>query len=174
MAPMLFLIGARAAGKTTCGRALSKSMGLEFFDTDAILRERAGRSVAQIVECEGWEGFRQRESDVLRSLASGAQGGVVATGGGMVLAPDNRALLRRSGLVVFLDAPAEVLAARLEAAPKAAQRPPLGVGNAGVLEEVRAVLAARRELYLATAHRVVNAARPLPEVLADLQSLCSG
>jgi shikimate kinase len=176
---LLFLIGARAAGKTTCGRALAQGLGLPFFDTDSLVRERAGLCVAQIVEREGWAGFRRRESAALRSLAPGLAGagrslaGVVATGGGLILDPANRELLRRHGLVVFLDAPPEVLAARLAAAPEAAQRPALGGGKQSLLDEARAGLAARRALYLAAAHQVLDAARPLREVLAELRNLCA-
>lgn len=173
MQSLLFLIGARAAGKTTCGRELAGRLGLPFFDTDFTLQESAGLSVAEIVEREGWEGFRRRESEVLRSLvaSAGPQKAVVATGGGMILEPGNRELLRGHGQVVFLDAPAEVLAARLEASPDAALRPALVAEGRSALEEVRTVLAARHALYLATAHQVIDAARPLSEVLDDLQGL---
>lgn len=186
MPKLLFLIGARAAGKTSCGQALARRLGLPFFDTDAMLQAEAGLSVAEIVEREGWPGFRRRESETLRGLAAKAEVGagsatgaapqaplvaVAATGGGIVLSAENRALLRRHGLVIFLDAPAKVLAARLEAAPEAALRPALtALGNKGqgVLEEVRAVLAERRELYLESAHRVVDAARSLEEVVGEV------
>ena len=59
---ILFLVGARASGKTTIGKAVAKILGLPFADTDQRLLESAGRTVDQIVEAEGWPGFRQRGS----------------------------------------------------------------------------------------------------------------
>ena len=111
---ILYLVGARASGKTTVGKTLAKKLGLPFADTDQLLLESAGRTVDQIVEAEGWPGFRQRESAALREVTDAHKSGcVVSTGGGMVLAETNRTLMRQRGMVVFLDAPEEVLAERL-------------------------------------------------------------
>ncbi len=100
------------AGKTTIGRALAERMGLPFADTDRILVERTGVPVAIIFEIEGEEGFRRRESAVLAELAHG-EACVVATGGGAVLLPENRELMRASGTVVYLRARLESLWQRM-------------------------------------------------------------
>jgi shikimate kinase len=92
----LFLVGMMGAGKTTLGRALAQRLGREFADTDKVLVERTGVPVATIFEIEGEEGFRRRESGVLAELAA-REGLVVATGGGAVIAPENREVMRSHG-----------------------------------------------------------------------------
>ena len=79
MTHTIYLVGARAAGKTTFGGALARRLGCRYVDTDVYLLETTGETVADIVAREGWEGFRKRESDVLRAVT--APGTVIATGG---------------------------------------------------------------------------------------------
>ena len=171
--PAIFLIGARAAGKTTLGGLLAARLGLPFFDCDALLLEKSGLTVAEIVAREGWPGFRRRESELLRDLTAGLEAGekgafsrVIATGGGVVLDAANRALLRACGLVFFLKAPAKVLAARLLAAPEAAQRPSLS--TLAPQREIAAILRERAPLYREAARHTIDAARPPAEVLEQM------
>ncbi|EBW6088639.1 AAA family ATPase, partial [Salmonella enterica subsp. enterica serovar Enteritidis] len=84
MTQPLFLVGPRGCGKTTVGQGLAASLGFQFTDTDRWLLEHSGETVAEIVEKEGWAGFRARESQALQAVAAPAT--VIATGGGMVLA----------------------------------------------------------------------------------------
>ena len=160
MGHTIYLVGARAAGKTTFGGALARQLGCNYVDTDIHLRETTGKTVADIVAREGWDGFRKRESAVLRAVT--APGTVIATGGGMVLAEENR---RLNGIVLYLSAPAEVLASRLQANPNAAQRPTLT--GKSIAEEVAEVLAAREPLYRETATHILNAAATPKELLAE-------
>ena len=67
MGHTIYLVGARAAGKTTFGGALARQLGCNYVDTDIHLRETTGETVADIVAREGWDGFRKRESAVLRA-----------------------------------------------------------------------------------------------------------
>ncbi len=97
----VYLVGPRASGKTTVGKALAARAGWNFEDTDATVVATAGMTVEQIVEREGWEGFRRRETEALRATL-GRDCLVAATGGGMVLADENRRMLREGGLVVYL------------------------------------------------------------------------
>lgn len=165
-----FIIGARASGKTTLGRLLAKQLGLGFVDTDTHMLESGGLTVAQVVEREGWEGFRRRESETLRTVTRPRK--VIATGGGMVLAPENREFMARNGTVLYLAAPAEVLAARLAASPKASQRPSLT--GKSPLEEIGDVLREREELYKTTAHHVLDATREMRMVLEQALIVCGG
>lgn len=167
---VIFLVGARACGKTTVGKALAKKLKLPFADTDQHLLDNAGRSVDQIVEAEGWAGFRQRESAALREVTNArTHGGVISTGGGMVLAEANRVFMRQYGMVVFLDAPVEVLAERLGRNPLSSQRPSLT--GKGLMEEIGDVLKERRPLYEAAAHHIVDATRPLPSICRHIADL---
>ena len=166
MGHTIYLVGARAAGKTTFGGALARQLGCNYVDTDIHLRETTGETVADIVAREGWDGFRKRESAVLRAVT--APGTVIATGGGMVLAEENRRFGERTIVFVdeiYLSAPAEVLASRLQANPNAAQRPTLT--GKSIAEEVAEVLAAREPLYRETATHILNAAATPKELLAE-------
>ncbi len=98
-------------GKTTVGRILARQFGMGFVDCDLELEQRTGVSVATIFEIEGEEGFRQRETRLLEELAE-TEGTVIATGGGAVIREENRVLLRRSGLVIYLTAPVRKLVRR--------------------------------------------------------------
>ena len=162
---IIFLVGARAAGKTSVGPALAEALTYDFVDTDAWLKEKHGLTVAEIVARRGWAGFRELESEGLREAGLGSRR-VVATGGGMVLSEANRAFMRAVGLVFYLAAPAEVLAARLAAAPESARRPSLTGLPAEA--EVALVLAEREVLYRKAAHQVIDAEAPLERVAADI------
>ncbi len=113
-APNLFLIGPMGAGKTSIGRHLSRHLGLRFVDLDHELEARTGASVSLTFEIEGEAGFRKRESVLLGELVR-LCGIILSTGGGAVLDPDNRALLREHGFVVWLDADVETQLERLHA-----------------------------------------------------------
>jgi shikimate kinase len=104
----IFLVGMMGAGKTTLGRALAHRLGRRFVDTDKILVDRTGVPVATIFEIEGEDGFRRRESQVIAEFLAGGDC-VVATGGGAVLAEENRRMMRDHGVVVYLRARAESL-----------------------------------------------------------------
>lgn len=96
------------AGKTTVGRKLAKAIGWKFVDLDQSIEAATGVSVTTIFEIEGETGFRQREAQGLKQFAlSGNM--VVATGGGVVLNPLNRARMTATGVVVYLHASAELL-----------------------------------------------------------------
>src|SRR5688572_28387921 len=99
----LVLVGPMGAGKSTIGRRLAEYYGLEFHDLDHEVEERTGATVRLIFELEGEAGFRRRETQVLRELLDGDDR-LVATGGGSVLAAENREVLVRRGFVVFLSA----------------------------------------------------------------------
>ncbi|HLI17109.1 MAG TPA: shikimate kinase AroK [Rhodanobacteraceae bacterium] len=109
----LFLIGPMGAGKSTIGRRLARHFGMPCIDLDAAVEERTGASVATIFEIEGESGFRRRESELLAELAQ-RDGIVLATGGGAVLMPQNRALLHEHGFVLWLETSIEQQLTRLE------------------------------------------------------------
>ncbi|MBR4809353.1 MAG: hypothetical protein IK031_03630 [Bacteroidales bacterium] len=104
----IVLCGMPSCGKSTVGQALAGRLGMQFADTDDLIRSDSGMEIPDIFAREGEAGFRKRERSAIQSLASG-HGMVVATGGGAVLDPSNVRALRRNGLIVFLDRPPELL-----------------------------------------------------------------
>jgi shikimate kinase len=160
----LILVGYRGTGKTTVGRLLAGQLGWSFADSDDAIEAAAGKSVADIFAAEGEAGFRDREAAALRELC-GRGRYVVATGGGAVLRPANRELLRAGGFVAWLTASPETIRARLEGDPTTAARRP-NLTPAGGIEEVRALLAAREPLYREVADFVADADAPSPEAVA--------
>lgn len=97
----IFLIGPMGSGKTTIGQRVADLLGLEFLDCDHELEVQTGASVSLIFDVEGEEGFRARETRMLDEITS-RSGVLVATGGGVVIRPENRNMLRERGTVVFL------------------------------------------------------------------------
>ena len=179
----IFLVGARASGKTTVGQALARLLDCPWQDTDALLVRSLGMSVADFVAAEGWPAFREAESRVLHALCdappAAAHGAgtnpqddraamVISTGGGMVLRADNRQCMRTAGTVFYLQAPVALMVERLRRDPNVSQRPSLGSSALPVSleEEVVAVLREREPLYREAAHMVLDAGLP-PEALAS-------
>lgn len=99
----LILVGMMGSGKTTMGKALARHLGKVFVDSDEEITRRTGVTVPHIFDIEGEAGFRLRETAAIRELA-GRNNMVLATGGGSVLAEENRALLEQNGIVIYLKA----------------------------------------------------------------------
>lgn len=165
----IYLIGPTGSGKTAVGRQLARDAGLRFFDSDHEIEQRTGVEIAYIFEKEGEAGFRERESEMLRELAS-LEGAVVATGGGAVLARSNRDLLASTGTVVYLRT---TVAEQLKRTGRSRKRPLLNRGNAQeVLEEMARL---RQPLYEEIAdveldtsrQKVRTVARELGELLRE-------
>ena len=97
----IVLVGPMGSGKTTVGKKLSQSLGLNFFDSDHEIVNKTGVSVDHIFDVEGENGFRVRESEILNKLCL-MPDTVIATGGGSVLLSENRDLIKKAGLVVYL------------------------------------------------------------------------
>lgn len=158
------------SGKTTVGKALAGRLGLDFADADEKVVSRSGVPIPTIFEIEGEAGFRRRERLVLQDLAK-RERTVVATGGGAVLDPDNRQLMREAGTVVYLHVGIEHLyrrTARDTSRPLLANSP----DRRATLESL---LLARDSLYREAAHLVVEggagSAAELAKRLAALLAL---
>ena len=108
------LVGMMGAGKTAIGRALSQRIGAPFKDSDAELETAATMTIAEIFERDGEPFFRDRETEVIDRLLEG-EPAVLSTGGGAFLAERNRALISEKGVSIWLDAPLDLLWARVPA-----------------------------------------------------------
>jgi len=157
--PRLVLVGPPGAGKSTVGRLLAARLGVPFRDTDADIEAAAGKEIADIFFSDGEEGFRALE----RTAVAGAlaeHGGVLALGGGAVLAPDTRALLRGHEVVLL-----EVgLSAAAERVGLNRARPVLALNPRA---QLRTLLAQRQPLYREVAARAVATDGRSPEEVAD-------
>jgi len=108
----VYLTGFMGAGKSTVGRVLAELLGWPFVDLDASIEAQQETSIAEIFSSRGQVGFRQLESEALRSLDN-STAMVVATGGGVLSVPENRQWMRAHGITVWLDVPFEVVMERL-------------------------------------------------------------
>ena len=129
------------AGKSSIGRALADQYDRLFVDTDQLIQQRLGRSIAQIFQLYGEEAFRAHETSVLKSLSPGAS--VLSTGGGIVTIEENWPVLRSLGPTIYLKASPETLIARLEQSKK--KRPLLNVEDWE--SQLRSLLSRRETLY---------------------------
>lgn len=145
----IYLIGMMGAGKTAVGRSLARLAGVHFVDIDHLIVERAGKSINQIFEENGEPYFRNLETEVLKTVAS-EHGKVVATGGGIVLKPENVQLMKQSGKIIFLEASLDTLWERVKLK---SDRPLLKTENPKATLE--RILAERQPIYRSVADAVV-------------------
>ncbi|MGI6656574.1 MAG: shikimate kinase [Desulfobulbus sp.] len=167
----IILTGFRATGKTSVGRMVAADLGYRFEDTDHLLCQRWGCSIAEVVDRHGWPFFRRAEAALLREL-SGERELVLATGGGAILHQEEWKLLRRGGMVVWLDADPAVIARRIAVDPASSgQRPALDSSPSDEASIVR-LLAERRPLYAAGADAQLDTTGdPVERVAAHIHTL---
>ncbi|PHS72757.1 MAG: shikimate kinase AroK [Cycloclasticus sp.] len=146
----IYLIGPMAAGKTTVGKLLSKSLDKDCFDTDAEIIKCTGVDIALIFELEGEEGFRKRETDKLRKLAQ-LNNVVISTGGGIILKEENRKLMRQTGRIIYLQCSVEQQLSRTKFDKK---RPLLQVENPK--EKLNELMKFRAPVYESIADIIIS------------------
>src|SRR5262245_3731106 len=109
----IFLLGFMASGKSTVGPVLAAKLGLEFIDLDLVIEAKAGCAIAELIAREGEELFRQIETETLcEAVLRGAA--VIAPGGGAIMREENRELMSRHGVTVWLDAPFKLCWRRIQ------------------------------------------------------------
>ena len=168
----IYLVGMPGAGKTTVGRQLARRMQRSFVDADHEIEARTGVRIPLIFDIEGEQGFRDRESKVLAELGNQSNL-VVATGGGAVLRPENRAALKRGGLIVYLHATPRLLFERTRLDPN---RPLLQVADP--MKKIEELFAERDPVYREVADIVINSlggsiSHLVKQVERELQKQCA-
>ena len=162
MSENIFLVGLMGAGKTTVGRALAKRLNKQFIDSDHEIEARTGASIPLIFEIEGEASFRQRESEVIRDLT--AQSDIVlATGGGVVIKPENREYLKTRGTVIYLRASVNSI---LQRTSHDKNRPLLQTANPR--QKIEQLAREREPYYLEVADFVIETGRPNVQSLVQM------
>lgn len=160
----IYLIGFMGSGKSSTGRKIASSLHWAFADTDKIVEEQEGAEVPEIFAQRGEEYFREAEGRALR-MASGRTRTVVACGGGTPCSSDNIAIMRSTGVIVYLKLPAEALASRLRRSRTV--RPLLqDAGEEELTIRVQKLLAQRTEWY-EMADLVLDGVNDTPEEMTS-------
>jgi shikimate kinase len=163
----IVLVGYRGTGKSTVGRLLAARLGRDLVSTDAEIVKRAQRTIPEIVAQEGWEYFRDLESDICREFASRDQL-VIDTGGGAILRAKNVEALKKNSTVFWLTASVETIAKRIGGD---SQRPSL-TGTRSFVDEIQDVLRERTPKYQAAAdHSIVTDDRSINQLVEMLFTL---
>ena len=155
------LVGLPGSGKSTVGRQLARRLQVPFLDTDHQIERHIGTSIREFFAREGEDRFRDVETETLADLCQ--RPGVLSTGGGVVVRPANRKLLRQHTRVIYLKATPEDLMRRLR---HDTQRPLLQVADP--LQKLREMHAARDPLYREVAHFTVDTGRPTVSTLVNM------
>lgn len=163
---LITLTGFMGSGKTTVGKVLADFLGCPFFDLDALIVKKAGRSIPEIFADGGEAAFRTLEAKVLlQAVEKYAEStAILSLGGGTLGTPASARLVAEKTTCIYLRASVDTLAARL--APEAAGRPLLR-GAPDLRERIAALLAGREDVYASIAHVTVDTDGLSPEQIAD-------
>lgn len=160
----IFLVGFMGVGKTTLGRMLAARIGSSFVDMDDVIEDQEGASITEIFDRRGETYFREAERKTLAQLASGPDRAVIACGGGAFASAENRVVMDREGITIWLDQPFErIWGRRVELA---AQRPLMRSES-----EVRRLYAERRFFYREAALEVTVGEDQWEKALEDVIGL---
>ncbi len=168
----LILVGMMGAGKTTVGRVLARRLKRDFFDADEEIERRCGVRIPVIFDIEGEAGFRVRETQVIADLCA-LDNAVLATGGGAVLAEENRRRIATRGTVIYLHARPAHLWQRVR---HDRNRPLLAAADPQ--KRLEELYAERDPLYREVADLVVDTGKQsvqtlAKDLLARLEGICS-
>ncbi len=157
----IFLVGPMGSGKTAVGKQVARLLDLPFLDSDHEIERHTGADIPLIFEREGEVGFRRREAEAIAELTA-RTGIVLATGGGAVLSPASRQLLKTHGWVVYLET---TVAQQAERATRTRNRPLLNGGDAR--QRLQELMAIREPLYREVADLAVPTTRKRVHQVAD-------
>jgi shikimate kinase/3-dehydroquinate synthase len=157
----IILVGMMGSGKTTVGKLLAKQLGKTFIDSDEEIQRRTGVTIPHIFDVEGETGFRIREGCVIQELLK-LDNIVLATGGGAILSANNRPMMKRNGVVVYLKSSVHDLWQRTR---HDHNRPLLQTGNPRAkLQELHDL---RDPLYMETADVIIHTGKQSVQILLE-------
>lgn len=163
MGKNIVLIGFMGTGKSTVGMRLAERLHLQFVDMDREIERITGMSISQLFRKHGETRFRSEEQLMAQKLGR-CSDLVIATGGGVVLHPDNVAALKKNGIFVGLEASPEVIMSRVSR--KKGNRPLLSKNT--TIEDIEKMLAAREEYYACADIRVDTTGQELNKVVNEI------
>lgn len=163
------LIGFMATGKTAVGRALAKKLKKRYVSTDTLIEKRSGTKISTIFEKKGETHFRSLETLVLKSLKNKKEM-VLSCGGGIVIKPVNRSLLRKLGTVIWLKASPEKINGRLG---QLKQRPLLNIKDRSQrIKKIKEMLASRKPFYEKSSNISIDTdTLSIPRVVSKIASM---
>ncbi|MFQ5862183.1 MAG: shikimate kinase [Candidatus Brocadiales bacterium] len=161
----IVLVGFRGTGKTVVGKLVAQHLGWEFIDADDYLEKRTGKDIMTVFDKGGEKSFREMEEFIIAELC-GLEHKVVAAGGGAVLSKKNVENMKRSGVVILLEADADTIYKRLQADPRTRrQRPRLT--DRDLYDEIVHLLEYRRKYYKKAADYKIDTSKLTPEGIAQ-------
>jgi shikimate kinase len=161
----IILIGYRCTGKTSVGKRLAEKLELPFYDTDPMITDRFGKSIKAWVEEKGWDSFRQEEKAVIKEIACRLPG-VISLGGGAVMDPENRELLRPMGLIVWMTADVGTILTRMKSDPHSIDNRP-HLSDKDWENETREILTQRSPIYRQSSDFSIDTEGKTVEVIAE-------
>jgi shikimate kinase len=165
----IVLIGYRGTGKSVVGELLAQKLNRETISMDAEIVKKAGITIPEFVEQNGWPKFRDLETEVARELAE-RDNIIVDCGGGIIERQENIPALRTNGVIFWLQASVDVIVSRIA---DGTERPALIEGKS-FTEEVAEVLDRRIPLYSEAAQHIVNTDNMTPEQVTDsILAICN-
>ncbi len=162
----IYLIGYRCTGKTTIGKLLSNDFDMPFVDTDKKIESKIGMPISQFVSEHDWSEFRKIEKAVLFK-STGYKNTVISTGGGIILDPENRSVIKNHGFCCWLTANLDTLLNRIKNdVNSATQRPSLT--GIDIETETIQLLKKRYPMYKNAAHLKIDTSLLTPEEIVNL------
>jgi len=152
------MLGYRGTGKSVISKKLSHKLRRRLYKIDDLISQSAGKSIPEIVEQDGWEVFRKKESDIVAEVSSQAKKSIIDCGGGVVLNDANIENLKKDGVCIVLTANLETIIKRIR---NDKNRPPLEIGLS-FEEEQKQTLEEREEKYRAAADFICNTSNRRP------------
>ena len=160
----IVLVGPMGSGKTTIGKRLAERLKVDFYDVDHEIIDKTGVSIDHIFDLEGEEGFRKRESKVLKELCNKSNI-VLATGGGAVLWRENRSTIKKTGSVIYLSSSVDQI---LRRTAKSKSRPLLE-NSSNRRQTISSIINSRESLYKEVATIIINTnGKKLNEIIKEI------